>query len=252
MRALRIALPLIVAFGLVGCGAAAKDVTMPDVTGKKLDVAYDKIKSAGFDNKDKIKIEGGGTFGVVTEGKWTVCEQSPAAGKTVSGAPTLTVERSCDNSGGKGSDEPSQTPSETPTASDTPTLPAVLTVKNNPEFSALLKVGDNCSGKVTRFAKKYTDQTIQFDGSIQAMAPHGNYKTRFDILVGPGNFDPNKAIGPTFQFNDKNVVYDLHLTGKHIPDYVKVGQNYTFTAQLGDYDPDSCLYQLSPVETKVR
>lgn len=249
MRALRLIAVLVFVFALAGCGAG-KDVTMPDVTGKKLDVAYDKIENAGFKDKDKVKIEGGGTFGVVMEGNWTVCEQSPASGETVSGAPTLTIDRSCDD----GSDEPTQTPTPegTPTASATPELPAILTVKNNPEFAALLKLGDNCSGKVNRFATKYAGQTIRFDGSIQAMAPHGKYKTRFDILVGPGNFDPNKAIGPTFQFNDKNVVYDLHLTGKHIPDYVKVGQNYTFTAQLGDYDPNSCLYQLSPVETKVR
>ena len=109
----------------------------------------------------------------------------------------------------------------TPTASAAPELPAIITVKNNPELAALLKLADNCSNKVDRFAKKYADQTIEFDGSIQAMAPHGTHKTRFDILVGPGGFDPNKGIGPTFQFNDKSVVYDLHLTGKHIPDYVK-------------------------------
>ena len=253
MHAFRLVAILVFAFALVGCGAG-KDVMMPDVTGNKLDVAYDKIENAGFKDKDKVKIEGGGTFGVVMEGNWTVCEQSPAAGETVSGAPALTIERSCEG----GSAEPTETPSETPTseatptASATPELPAILTVKNNPEFAALLKLGDNCSGMVNRFAKKYAGQTVQFDGSIQAMAPHGNYKTRFDILVGPGNFDPNKAIGPTFQFNDKNVISDLHLTGKHLPDYVGVGQNYTFTAQLGDFDPNSCLYQLSPVETKVR
>ena len=44
----------------------------------------------------------------------------------------------------------------------------------------------------------------------------------------------------------------MNLTGKKIPDYIKVGQNYTFIAELGDYNPDTCLYQLSPVETKVR
>jgi len=249
MRVFRLVAVLVFVFAVAGCGAE-KDATMPDVTGQKLDVAYDKIKNAGFKDKDKVKIEGGGTFGVVVESNWTVCEQSPAAGETVSAAPTLTIDRSCDDDG----DGPTETPAPeaTPTASPTPEPPAILTVKNNTEFAALLSLAENCSGKVNRFAKKYAGQTIRFDGSIQSIAPHGHYKTRFDILVGPGNFNPNKAIGPTFQFNDKNVVSDLHLTGKHIPDYVKVGQNYTFTAHLGDYDPHSCLYQLTPVETKVR
>jgi hypothetical protein len=202
MRAVRLAVPLVVTFGLMGCGAA-KDVTMPEVTGKKLDAAYDKIKSAGFDDKDKIKIEGGGTFGVVMEGNWTICEQSPAAGKTVSGALTLTVERSCDDYGDQGTDEPTETPSETsiddptpsPTASATPTLPAILTVKNNPEFAALLKLGDNCSNKVDRFAKKYAGKTVQFDGSVGAMAPHGNTKTHFDMLAGAATSTPTRRVG---------------------------------------------------------
>ena len=73
-RALRLAVPLLIALGLAGCGGKAV-ITMPDVTGKKLDIAYDKIANAGFDDKDKVKIEGGGTFGVVFEGNWTVCER---------------------------------------------------------------------------------------------------------------------------------------------------------------------------------
>lgn len=70
---------------------------MPDVTSEKLDVAYDKIQNAGFEDKDKVKIEGGGTFGVVMEGNWTVCDQAPAAGETLTGEPTLTVARSCED-----------------------------------------------------------------------------------------------------------------------------------------------------------
>lgn len=252
MRALRFAVPLVIVFGLVACGPE-KDVTMPDVTGKKLDAAYDAIKEAGYEDKDKVEIEGGGTFGVVAEGNWTVCEQSPAAGEKVSGEPKLTVDRSCGEDSGEGDDEPSETPSEepTPTAPATAELPDILTTKNSPEFAALLKLGDNCSGKISKFAKKYNDQKVRFNGSIQAMAPHGNYDTRFDFLIGAGDYDPNTAIGPSFQFRDKNI-FDLNLTGKNIPDYIKVGQNYTFTAELGDYNPDTCLYQLTPVETKAR
>jgi hypothetical protein len=271
MRALRVAVPLVIAFSLVGCGPDDKDVTMPDVTGKKLDVAYDQIKDAGFDDKDKIKIEGGGTFGVVVESNWTVCEQSPTAGKPMSDAPTLTVDRSCDSDEDKETEEPSETASESssespsedstpsespseaapPTESATTELPEILTAENNSELAALLKLGDDCSNTVAAFAKKYAGHTIQFDGSIVAIAPHGSYETRFDILVEPGDFDPDRAIGPSFQFRDKNV-FDLNLTGKKIPDSVEVGQNYTFVAELGDYNPNTCLYQLEPVETRVR
>lgn len=84
MRALRVAVPLLILFGLVGCGEQ-KDVTMPDVTGKGLDVAKSDIKRAGFE--DKAEVLGGGTFGVLNESNWEVCEQAPAAGKPLTEAP---------------------------------------------------------------------------------------------------------------------------------------------------------------------
>ena len=131
MRALRLAIPLVFALGLTGCGSDAKVVTMPDVTSKKLDVAYDKIKAAGFEDKDKIDVKGGGLFGIVVESNCTVCEQSHAAGKTVTGPPKLTVNRSCKKPEAEPSAKPTPTP--TPTASKPP---EILTAKNSPEFDA--------------------------------------------------------------------------------------------------------------------
>lgn len=249
MRPLRPVVLLTFASVLVACGS--DDVTMPDVTGKKLDVAYDELKSAGLDDKDKIEVKGGGIFGVLVESNWTVCKQSPAAGKTVS-ASTLTVKRSCENEDKNSDDEPKETPSPTATASPTSApSPKVLTARNSPEFAALLKLGDDCSGKIERFAKKYAEDKIKFKGSISALSAHGDHDTRFDILVGAGNKGGNTAIGPNFQFYDKNV-FDLNLTGKNIPDYLRVGQKYTFTAELEEYDAGGCLLRLDPVETKVR
>lgn len=257
MRAvIGLAISIVGVLGLVGCDSN-ETVKMPDVTGKKLDVAYDQIENAGVVEKDKINIEGGGFFGVLIESNWTVCEQSPAPGQALSGAPTLTVDRACsDDTVSEGpSSSPGSTPTEdpTPTPSATPseTRPEVLTAKNNNDFAALLKLGDNCSNKVTQFANEYEGRRVKFDGSVAALTAHGSFKTRFDMMVGAGDFDPNTASGPTFQFSDKNA-FDMNLTGKKIPGHISVGQNYTFVADLGDYDADTCLYQLSPIETKVR
>lgn len=257
MRTLRSAVFLIVLLGLVACGAE-KDVAMPDVNGKRLDAAYDAIKDAGFEDKDKVQIEGGGTFGVVMEGNWTVCEQSPPPGAKVTSAPKLRVERSCDDNNAEEEEDRGVVDSEssggdqTATPTPSPELPEILTTTNSPEFAALLKLGDNCSAKISKFAKEHLGEEVRFNGAIQALAPHGDADTRFDFLIGAGNYDPNRAIGPSFQFRDKNAVYDLHLTGKNVPDYIRAGQNFTFTAQLGEYDRNTCLYQLIPVETKVR
>ena len=121
MRALHFAVSLVIVFGLVGCGA---DTVMPDVTGKKLDVAKGDIKDAGF--KDDVKTDGGGLFGVVVESNWTVCEQSPAAGKNLAAAPKLTIARSCEDD----STDPSETPSATadPSAIPSPTAAPIADI----------------------------------------------------------------------------------------------------------------------------
>lgn len=259
---------------------------MPDVTGEKLDVAYEAIADAGLDDKDKVQVDGGGMFGVVKESNWTVCEQTPAAGEPMPDEPSLKVDRSCDEEEDASSedpteqpeDEPSETPSEstsetasespepsdtpsgspseTPTPTEpsdapTPEPPAVLTAENTPAFAEILALGDNCAPKIAAFAKAYAGQTVQFPGAIVNVAPHGSYSTRFDFLVSPGDFDPNSAQGPTFQLRDKNA-FDLNLTGKKIPKAVRAGQNYTFVAELGAYSPKTCLFQLEPIETRTR
>lgn len=97
MNALRLAAGFALILGLAGCGGsdqeAATSTVMPDVVGRQLDVALSDIKSAGFE--DKVEVTGGGTFGIVNKSNWQVCDQSPAAGLELKGAPQLTVDRSC-------------------------------------------------------------------------------------------------------------------------------------------------------------
>lgn len=83
------------------------------------------------------------------------------------------------------------------------------------------------------------------------MANHGDYDTRYDILVAPGNKGPESAVGPAFKFEDVNV-FDLNLTGAKIPDSVGEGDRFRFVAQVLEYNPDQCLFLLAPVSTSVR
>lgn len=138
------------------------------------------------------------------------------------------------------------------TAPPQPALPAVLTPENNPGLAALLAEPNSCSDKMRNFAFQYAGKTIEFDGSIVNVAPSGDYETRFNFLVAAGDFDPNRQVGPTFQFQDKNASYDLHWTGPNVPDSVTAGLNIRVKATVGDYDPDLCIFQLTPVSTQVR
>jgi beta-lactam-binding protein with PASTA domain len=79
---------------LAGCGGgASSSPSMPNVTGERLDVAYSDLDAAGV-SKGDVEVVGGGTFGVVVESNWVVCEQRPAAGATIERV-RLIVDRSC-------------------------------------------------------------------------------------------------------------------------------------------------------------
>jgi len=94
MRTARWVTVFLLVVGVVGCSSGGGVAsTMPDVTGKRLDVAKSDIKRAGFE--EKVEVLGGGTFGVVEESNWLVCEQLPATGEAIEDSPRLTVDRSC-------------------------------------------------------------------------------------------------------------------------------------------------------------
>jgi hypothetical protein len=95
VRAQRWIVLLVIALGLTGCGPG-KQVTMPAVRGEKLDAAKSDIKGAGY--KKDVDVQGGGLLGVVIESNWEVCDQSPAAGESLTTTPRLEVARHCGSS----------------------------------------------------------------------------------------------------------------------------------------------------------
>lgn len=219
--------------------------TMPDVTGKNLQVAEDAIEAAGGD-PGKITVIGGGKFGVAVKSNWQVCSQSPSAGEALPAAPQLTIERSCSDS----SASPSTSASASPTTSESGTA-APLTVRTSKDLAALVKVGSYCDPTVKTFAEKYAGQEIEFDGSIVALNKHGSYNTRYDIGIAPGDKGASSTDGPFFQFQDVNTITDLHYKGS-VPDSIGIGSKLHLVAQVGDYNSKSCLFQLTPVSTRVR
>lgn len=155
-------------------------------------------------------------------------------------------------------DKPSE--SATATASDTSSVSAEpsssqdaekesLTVANNRDLAALLSTGDPFDlGK--EFVEKYEGRTIEFDGNIAKMGNHGTYNTRYDILIYAGDF--NDSRGPSFQFNDVNIVSDLNLTGSNIPDTIREGDNLHIIAKVAGYNTGGDLLLLDPISTEIR
>lgn len=250
MRKSILALSLLT-LSIAGCGSDSPGV-MPDVQGKQLDAAKSTISDASID--DEVKVEGGGTFGVVNESNWQVCRQSPAPGAAVTGAPQLTVDRSC--SPGPETSTPS-TPTETTpatqaTSATEPTADPVLTKSGNRDFAEFLNVGDGCDPPVGPFVEDHEGETIKFNGSISNLAPHGDAKTRYDILVAPGDDGPNTTRGPNLIFEDVGVL-DLQIEGDDVPDTISEGDRFLFEAKLESYSGEGgCLVLLDPVSTVAR
>lgn len=143
-------------------------------------------------------------------------------------------------------------PTLTPTPTSSKEKDQVITAKNNKDFAALLAATDYCDPTMGQFAAKYQGQNIEFDGSVTNMQPHEKYKTRYDILVGPGDAGSKTTAGPAFKYEDVNT-FDLKFTGKSVPSYVAEGDKFRFTAEVGEYNANKgCLFFLTPVSTAVR
>jgi beta-lactam-binding protein with PASTA domain len=104
---------LISILAMAGCGSEANR-PVPDVVGERLDVAKSTMNDGGYDTE----AIGGGTFGIVVESNWTVCETEPPAGATADGKVKLIVDRAC-NDATTANSEQDASPAE-PTAEPTP------------------------------------------------------------------------------------------------------------------------------------
>jgi beta-lactam-binding protein with PASTA domain len=83
-------LPLIALCLVIAACGGQDSHSVPNVTGKRLDVAVERLESVGLE----YDLLGGGTFGVVVKANWYVCEQHPAGGSRASSV-ELVVDRSC-------------------------------------------------------------------------------------------------------------------------------------------------------------
>ena len=103
--------------GVSGCaggdasGDAAVVEPMPNLVGERLDVALSDLGTFGVSEGD-VEIVGGGTFGVIDEANWTVCEQRPEAGSTDLANYRLIVDRTCPQAAEDVVADPAETPAD--------------------------------------------------------------------------------------------------------------------------------------------
>lgn len=145
--------------------------------------------------------------------------------------------------------QPSPTGSlHSPSVKATEPISKVHTVANTARLAEIMKSTDTCSPLIAEFADDFKDQTIKFDGNIGAMNNHADFETRYDILIGYGDFDPDKQPGPAFQFRDVNTVSDLKYSNPNIPESIGVSDNLVITANIEKFESKSCLLLLDPLQ----
>lgn len=123
-----------------------------------------------------------------------------------------------------------------------------LTVANCPELATILATKDPGDPFISSFASKYYGQVIEFDGCVNNLQHHESFNTRWDVLLGAGDFNPNSATGPNFHLTDVNF-YDMNVSGG---DSITTGTNVHVVAEVGDYNANSQLFELNIISMQIR
>lgn len=126
-----------------------------------------------------------------------------------------------------------------------------LTIDNCEDLKTLLIDKKEDYQLYASFAKKYKGKVIEFDGSIDNVMLHGNYDTRYDLLLTAGDFSTTSVRGPSFKFEDVNY-YDLDLSFDDINLNKLTGKNVHIVAEVEEFNSNNCLFFLDPVSVTVK
>lgn len=126
-------------------------------------------------------------------------------------------------------------------------LPEVLS-QDHPDLAAILSTDNPELGR--QFAEKYKGKLIEFDGHVAYINPHGDYKTRYDILINGGDWvsmEQTNYRGINMQFN--NVATTSSPFSQM--DGIGLGSNLRIKARVIAFGGGDLL-QLEPIEVTNR
>ena len=130
------------------------------------------------------------------------------------------------------------------------TIENPITIENNEDFAKMMQVKSlfgQGEATVVTFINAHKGDVICFDGYVGNLAKHGSYNTRFDVLLCIGDaYDASSDL--SFQFYDVNFG-NMNVNGT---DTVRAGMNFTIVAEIVNYNENSGLIRLKPVEMTYR
>lgn len=124
----------------------------------------------------------------------------------------------------------------------------VITIDNNEDFKKLLSLKNEFDPFIGEFSEKYYGKTIEFNGNIGNIqnfsTNNKTYKTRFNVLIQGGDFEPDSVSGPNFRFTN--------ISGTKLPSGLVYGDNVKIKAKVGTYNKDNSLFELENISIERR
>lgn len=124
----------------------------------------------------------------------------------------------------------------------------VITIDNNEDFKKLLSLKNEFDPFIGEFSEKYYGKTIEFNGNIGNIqnfsTNNKTYKTRFNVLIQGGDFEPDSVSGPNFRFTN--------ISGTKLPSGLVYGDNVKIKAKIGTYNKDNSLFELENISIERR
>jgi hypothetical protein len=139
-------------------------VLTPSVTGLRLDIAYSDFDAVGVGEGD-IEIVGGGTFGILDESNWTVCEQSPPAEAPLEAPFRFIIDRKCPDSAGSAAESDASTETDATATEDSAAAETIAEPDSPIIFTA------SVSGNIADMRKDLRDLEIAIaeDGVLRIL-----------------------------------------------------------------------------------
>lgn len=141
----------------------------------------------------------------------------------------------------------SETSSSSQTEASEEPIPEVIG-QAHPDLAAILTSNRPELGR--QFAEKYKGKVIEFDGHVAYINPHGNYKTRYDILINGGDWmsmEETHYLGVNMQF--QNIAPAMSVLSEL--DDLYLGQNLHIKARVLEFTRGELLI-LEPIEVSAR
>ena len=125
----------------------------------------------------------------------------------------------------------------------------MITVDNNEDFRKLLSLKNEFDPFIGEFSQKYYGKTVEFNGNIGNIQNYSSmggkvYKTRFNVLIQGGDFEPDSVSGPNFRFTN--------ISGTKLPSGLAYGENVKIKAKVRTYNKDNSLFELDDISIERR